>query len=163
MLCMLSNTIHVTMESHRVSRIVSYGPTLIWCQNVCNNHINYSHLVYTICHDKLFQTLSISKLSYHLFSWIIVFLWYHISSYNLANIGPGNGLLPNGTKPLPELILANNLRSWAIQLMATGNAHDICPYCEFDNCWFKNEAASPGSQWFNSSSASATYMRQWIG
>ena len=99
--------------------------------------MNYSHLVYTICHDKMFQTLSISKLSYHLFSWIIVFLWHHISSYNLANIGPGNGLLPDGTKPLPELILANNLRSWAIQLMATGNAHDICPYCEFVNLRMK--------------------------
>ena len=29
-------------------------------------------------------------------------------SYNLVNIGSGNGLLPDGTKPLPEPMFTNH-------------------------------------------------------
>ena len=31
-----------------------------------------------------------------------------LKTRNLANIGPGNGLLPDGTKPLPQPMLANH-------------------------------------------------------
>ena len=33
--------------------------------------------------------------------------WRHTASQNLANVGPGNGLLPEGTKRLAELMLTN--------------------------------------------------------
>ena len=31
--------------------------------------------------------------------------WHHMVTYNWVNIGSGNGLLPDGTKPLPEPML----------------------------------------------------------
>ena len=34
--------------------------------------------------------------------WLITTWWRHLASYNLADIGPGNGLLPGGTNPLPD-------------------------------------------------------------
>ena len=32
-------------------------------------------------------------------------LWYHVLSCKVVNIGSGNGLVPDGTKPLPESVL----------------------------------------------------------
>ena len=32
-------------------------------------------------------------------------LWCHMATENWVNIGSGNGLLPDGTKPLPEPML----------------------------------------------------------
>ena len=49
----------------------------------------------------------------------------------LVNIGPGNGLLPYGTKPLPEPILTNNEILWH---SPKGNLlDDIYPWYEFEN------------------------------
>ena len=36
---------------------------------------------------------------------LIVALWRHMASWIWVNIGSGNGLLPDGTKPLPEPML----------------------------------------------------------
>ena len=36
---------------------------------------------------------------------LILAWWQHVSSKNLVNIGTGNGLLSDATKPLPELML----------------------------------------------------------
>ena len=36
---------------------------------------------------------------------VVVFMWHHMAIYNWVNIGSGNGLLPGGTKPLPEPVL----------------------------------------------------------
>ena len=35
----------------------------------------------------------------------IVAKWRHMATGILVNLGPGNGLLPDGTKPLPEPML----------------------------------------------------------
>ena len=35
----------------------------------------------------------------------IVAYWRHVSTWNWVNIGSGNGLMPDGTKPLPEPML----------------------------------------------------------
>ena len=35
----------------------------------------------------------------------IVALWNHVAIWILVNIDSGNGLLPDGTKPLPEPML----------------------------------------------------------
>ena len=37
--------------------------------------------------------------------WLIVVWWRIIAAGIRVNIGPGNGLLPDGTKPLPESML----------------------------------------------------------
>ena len=38
---------------------------------------------------------------------LIVALWRHMATEIWVNIGSGNGLLPDGTKPLPEPILTD--------------------------------------------------------
>ena len=38
-------------------------------------------------------------------SWLIVAQWCHMVTKIWVNIGSGNGLLPDGTKPLPEPML----------------------------------------------------------
>ena len=45
----------------------------------------------------------------------------HMASQNFVNMGSGNGLVPNGTKPLPEpmLTFANNI------LRNTSNANSM--------------------------------------
>ena len=40
---------------------------------------------------------------------MIVALRHQMVSWNLVKIVSGNGLLPDGTKPLPETILSNHL------------------------------------------------------
>ena len=37
--------------------------------------------------------------------WLIEAQWRHLATYSWVNIGSGNGLLPDGTKPLPEPML----------------------------------------------------------
>ena len=50
-----------------------------------------------------------------------------------VNIGSGNGLLPDGTKPLPEPMLTNHQGSHqrAIWPNLIGNAEDVYPWKEF--------------------------------
>ena len=38
---------------------------------------------------------------------VIIALWYHMATYIWVNNGSGNGLLPVGTKPLPEPMLTS--------------------------------------------------------
>ena len=40
--------------------------------------------------------------------WEIVAKWSHMTTELRVNIGSGNGLLPDGTKPLPEPILISH-------------------------------------------------------
>ena len=46
-----------------------------------------------------------------------------MASYNLVIIGLGNGLVPNGTKPLPKPMLSYLL--YLYESYFTGNAQDI--------------------------------------
>ena len=39
---------------------------------------------------------------------LILAKWLHMASMNLLNIGSGNGLLSDGTNPLPEPMLTNH-------------------------------------------------------
>ena len=41
-------------------------------------------------------------------TWLIVAKWHHMATETWVNIGSGNGLLPDGTKPLPEPMLTDN-------------------------------------------------------
>ena len=44
---------------------------------------------------------------------VIVALWCHMASWVFVNIGSGNGLLPDGTKPLPDQCwLIMNMDPW---------------------------------------------------
>ena len=44
--------------------------------------------------------------------------WRNMATWNWVNIGSGNGLLPDGTKPLPEPVDLSLVRSIDINLMA---------------------------------------------
>ena len=46
----------------------------------------------------------------------------HRPSLNLVNIGSGNGLLPDSTKPLPEPMLTNTNRQWCLGSGFTNNS-----------------------------------------
>ena len=76
---------------------------------------------------------------------------------NWVNIGSGNGLLPDGTKPLPEPVLTNH--HWGlVALLPNGNftlnAYHIWPWYEFESTctdlrlqphlWGTNELISLG-------------------
>ena len=39
---------------------------------------------------------------------LIVAKLHHMATQNLVDTGPGNGLLRDGTKPLPDAMLTNN-------------------------------------------------------
>ena len=60
-----------------------------------------------------------------------------ITSWNLVNIGLGNGLLPDGTKPLAEPVLINH--QWKRVTFTWGQFHrnDICLWYDFENNSFK--------------------------
>ena len=51
----------------------------------------------------------------------------HMVPKNLANNDPGNVLLPDGTKPLPEPVSINqsSVRSWAIPMIAISQGNDL--------------------------------------
>ena len=38
---------------------------------------------------------------------LIVAQWWDMATYTWVNIGSGNGLVPSGTKPLPEPMLTS--------------------------------------------------------
>ena len=52
---------------------------------------------------------------------LIVAIKHHKASVNLVNIGSGNGLLPDGTKPLPTPILTNH--QWHLVTFTWGKFH----------------------------------------
>ena len=60
-----------------------------------------------------------------------------ISSWILVNIGLGNGLLPDGTKPLPEPVLINH--QWERLAFTWGQFHsnDIYLWHDLENNSFK--------------------------
>ena len=64
-----------------------------------------------------------------------------MSTYIWDNIGPGNGLLPHGTKQLPETVDLLLLRLCSIHLRTT------IQYKEFENYTFKFASSSPRNQW----------------
>ena len=67
------------------------------------------------------------------------------------NIGSGNGLLPDGTKPLPEPMLTYHQSSPVA--FTWGQFHTKCsiyPWHEFENHQFKVTATFPRGQWVNS-------------
>ena len=45
---------------------------------------------------------------YTVFSLVVVALWHHMVTLIWINIGSSNGLLPDGTRPLPEPVLVNH-------------------------------------------------------
>ena len=67
-----------------------------------------------------------------------------ITSWILVNIGLGNGLLPDGTKPLPEPILIYH--QWERVAFTWGQFHrnDIYLWYDFENNSFKITATSLG-------------------
>ena len=48
---------------------------------------------------------------YSLYRQITMPIWRHMETQNCVNIGSGNGLLPDGTNPIPEPMLSNNQSS----------------------------------------------------
>ena len=65
--------------------------------------------------------------------------------------GSGNGLLPDGTKPLPETKLTTSNHQWGPVAFTWEqfhlNAQDSSPWDEFENYWFKITATSPRDHW----------------
>ena len=68
----------------------------------------------------IFYYISV-KGSHHSVYWLIVIYWRHMVSQNLVNIGWGNGLLPDGTKPLPEPMLIYH--QWGQLTITWGQLH----------------------------------------
>ena len=52
---------------------------------------------------------------------VIVAWWRHMATWNLVNIGSGNGLLPDRTKPLPEPMLTYHW--WGPLAFISGQYH----------------------------------------
>ena len=67
--------------------------------------------------------------------------WRHMLSEILVDIGSGNGLVPDSTKPFPELMLTNS--QWGLVLFTSGQFQDIYPWYEFENCQFNLIAIFP--------------------
>ena len=74
--------------------------------------------------------------------------WCHMVTQNSVTIGSGNGLLPEGTKPLPEPMLTNH--QWGLMAFTSRQFHWKCTRFEFENNYFKITAASPRGQWVKS-------------
>ena len=68
-----------------------------------------------------------------------------------VNIGSGNGLLPDGTKPLSEPMLTDHQQSPVTFIL--GLFHKRCLNHQspnlFENCMFKFPLKSPRDQWVN--------------
>ena len=67
-----------------------------------------------------------------------------------VNISSGNGLLPDGTKPLPELMLS--IQFWDSEAFTWKQFYSVCPilYNELnENYAFKITARSPRGKWVN--------------
>ena len=67
----------------------------------------------------------------------------------LVNIGSGNNLLPDGTKPSLELMFTNH--QWhSPQGNFTGYTQESYPWYKFENYQLKIMTESPRGQWVNS-------------
>ena len=69
-------------------------------------------------------------------SQLIVAEWHHVVSNSFVDIGTGNGLLPDGNKPLPEAMLTNHPWYFVASFEGnfTRNKQDISPWYVFINC-----------------------------
>ena len=65
-------------------------------------------------------------------------LWHHMASW--VNIGSGNGLLPDGTKPLPGPMLISHPHQW--------------------DMWYQTRPSS-FRQWLVACSSPSHYLNQW--
>ena len=71
-------------------------------------------------------------------------IWWQI----WINIGSGNGLLPDSTKPLPESMLTNHL--WGLVVFTSQEMCNIYIYIysyDFENYSLKITAAPPSGKW----------------
>ena len=59
---------------------------------------------------------------------------YGVMSWILVNIVSGNGLMPGGTKPLPEPMLTNHQCDPAPKDNGNRNAQEKNHYNTFENC-----------------------------
>ena len=79
------------------------------------------------------------------------------------NIGPGNGLLPDGTKPLPEPMVMSHCQGvwYSPESVFTPSTQRTILYNDLESyTFFRITAASPRDQQVNSLRQSDTYMRQ---
>ena len=51
-------------------------------------------------------------------------LLQHLVSLTVVNIGSGNGLVPDGTKPFPEPLIISEVLCNSPEDNTTGNAHE---------------------------------------
>ena len=82
--------------------------------------------------------------------WLIVAYWRHMVTEIWVNIGSGNGLLPDGTKPLPEPILTDH--QWSPVTFILGQYHKRClnhQSLKSENCMSKILFKFPSGQWVN--------------
>ena len=84
---------------------------------------------------------------------IFVAWWHHMATEILVNIGSGNGLLHDGTKPLPEPMLTDH--EWSSVTFILGQFHKRCL---FENYIFKISFKFPRGQWVKYSSAGPVYI-----
>ena len=86
-------------------------------------------------------------------------------SWPYVNMGSGNGLLPDGTKPLPKPMLTSYQLSSLAHTWKQFNGK--CPsniFCnEFENYTFKITATSPSVQWVNIAISSSQYRDSYCG
>ena len=79
-----------------------------------------------------------------------------------VSIGPGNGLLPDGTKPLPEPMLTYH--QWSLVAFTWGQFHMKCSrYLPLTWVWkslFKITSASPRDQWVKQLPNSGTISQE---
>ena len=67
----------------------------------------YIMFIYNALRFSKWPTKKSRKIFWPLKCWLIVAKWYHEILYIWINSGWGNGLLPDGTKPIPESILTD--------------------------------------------------------
>ena len=76
----------------------------------------------------------------------IVVQWHHRVTYIWVNIGSGNGVLPDGTKPLPEPFLTYTSRGIIIR-----GSEDDNQLNKTENCILKPHLDFPGANELNNS------------
>ena len=83
----------------------------------------------------------------------------HIAIWICVNMGSGDGLVPDGTKPLPKPMLTSH--QWSSVANTWKQFHGKCPsyiFCnKFENYTFKITATSPRVQWVNITISSSQY------
>ena len=55
---------------------------------------------------------------------VIAALWRHMATWNCVDIGSGDDLLPDGTKPLPEQMFTYEY--WGAVTLTSGKFHKRC-------------------------------------